>query len=146
MGFFSRSRSGGGGGSKVRLPAGFAQTLEQYGRWEFDPQGSGLQPPRINGEPIEVALYMLAQPDHDAFISAVAAVALPAGGWAVYGGTRAVWNSVGTDVQHPDYLAMLDASIEFIRRQGYGQMHLAGYEMDRWAATRGQTEAWGAGA
>jgi hypothetical protein len=140
VGFFSKSKRQSE--SSVRLPPGFAQILEQYGRWEFDPQGSGVAAPRIGDDPLEVALYLLAQPDHDAFIRAVAAVAIPTGGWALYGGTRAVWNSVGTDVQHPDYLAMLDGSIEFIRRQGYGMMHLAGFEIERWNQTRGQVEEW----
>ena len=92
MGLFSRSK-GGGGGSKVRLPAGFAQLLEQYGRWQFDPQGSGLQPPSMDGQR-DGARALPARPaDGDAFVSTVAAVALPAGGWTVYGGTRAVWNA-----------------------------------------------------
>jgi len=136
MGLFGKRQQDTGA---VRLPADFARTLEQYGRWTFDPPGSGIDPSQIGGGNIEYELFMLAQNDSDAFIRAVVAVAIPAGGWALYGGSRAVWNAVGTDVDHPDYLALLDASIDFIGRQ-YGMAYLAPYEIRRLEQTRGEAE------
>ncbi|HTU79666.1 MAG TPA: hypothetical protein VMF09_12985 [Solirubrobacteraceae bacterium] len=135
MGLFGKRQQNTGA---VRLPADFARTLEQYGRWTFDPPGSGIDPSQIGGGNIEYELFMLAQDDSDAFVRAVAAVALPAGGWALYGGSRAVLNAVGTDVDHPDYLALLDASIDFIGRQ-YGMARLAPYEIRRLEQTRSET-------
>jgi hypothetical protein len=136
MGLFGKRQRDTGA---VRLPAEFARTLEQYGRWTFDPPGSGIDPSQIGGGNIEYELFMLAQNDSDAFIRAVAAVALPAGGWALYGGSRAVWNAVGTDVDHPDYLALLDASIDFVQTQ-YGMAYLAPYEIRRLEQTHGEAD------
>jgi hypothetical protein len=136
MGLFGRRQQNT---SAVRLPADFARTLEQYGRWTFDPPGSGIDPSQIGGGNIEYELFTRAQDDSDAFIQAVAAVAIPAGGWALYGGSRAIWNAVGTDVDHPDYLALLDASIDFIGRQ-YGMAYLAPYEIRRLEQTRSEAE------
>lgn len=136
IGLFGKTRRAAPTGG-LRLPADFGRTLEQYGRFTFDPAGSGIDPGQIGDGAFEYELWVLAQPDADAFIRAVAAVAIPAGGWAVYGGAKAVWNSVGTDVEHPDYLAMLDASIEFIlRTQGRGTIDLAPYEIARWKQTQ----------
>lgn len=117
MGFLNRARQRPGGAT-VRLPPAFARPLELYGRWQFDPTGSGVDPSQLGGGNIEYELYMLAQPDSAAFITSGAAIAIPAGGWALYGGERAVMNSVGTHVSHPDYLDMMDRASEFLRGQG----------------------------
>jgi hypothetical protein len=130
MGLFGRDKRRSGA-SGLRLPPDFARKLEQYGRWTFDPQGSGVATPELG----DYELYTLAQPDPDAFIGAVANIALPAGGWAVYAGARAVWNAVGPDVRHQDYLAMLDAAIDFVVRQ-HGMDRLAPFEFRRLQQTR----------
>ena len=85
------------GRAVTRLPPDFARTLELYGRCQFDPTGSGINPSQIGGGNIECELFMLAQPHNDAVIRAVARVAIAAGGWALYGGERAVMSSVGYD-------------------------------------------------
>lgn len=123
MGLFSRRGAQPAG---VQLPRDFARRVEQYGRWTFDPRGSGLSDPGLD----EYELYTIAQANPDGFISAVADVALPAGGWAAYGGARAVWNAVGTNSSHPGYLAMLDVAIDFVVQQ-FGTAHLAPFEMRR---------------
>ena len=124
------------------LPAGYGAVLERYGRWEFDPQSSGLSPASLGNGNIEYELWTLAQPDPDAFIAAMAGASTTTGGWALYGGSRAIWNAVGTDVQHPDYLRTLDASIEFLRSQGFGTQHLASFEFERWNVTKQPGDAW----
>jgi hypothetical protein len=135
MGLFSRSKPRG-----VNLPADFARTLALYGRWSFDPTTSGIDPSQIGHGNIEYELFMLAQPDNAAFIEALAATAIPAGGWAVYGGARAVWNAVGTEVHHADYLTMLDTSIAFIQAE-YGISHLSPYELRRLEQTKSHLQA-----
>ncbi len=136
MGFLNRARQRAGGAT-VRLPHDFARTLELYGRWQFDAAGSGINPSQIGGGNIEYELFMLAQSDNVAFITSLAAVAIQAGGWALFGGERAVMNSVGTDVSHPAYLDLMDRAIEFLLGQGYGMAHLPPYMVRR----REQTEA-----
>jgi hypothetical protein len=136
VGLFGKRRRDAGA---VRLPAGFARTLEQYGRWRFDAPSSGIDSSQLGGGNVEYELFMLAQDDSDAFIRAVAAVAMSAGGWALYGGAQAIWNSVGTDVEHPAYLELLDGSIDFIA-QRYGVGRLAPFEIQRLAQTRREAE------
>lgn len=41
--------------------------------------------------------------DESAFISSLAEVAVPAGGWAAYGAHKTIASLIGPDVQHPDY-------------------------------------------
>jgi len=135
MRFFDRER-GRSGSAQVLLPGDFARTLEAYGRWQFDPPGSGIDPTRIGNGNIEYELFMLAQTDGDAFVDAVAAIAIPAGEWALYGGERAVMNSVGPDTSHPAYLEMMDGAIAFLRAQGYGWIDLPPYMLRRWEQTR----------
>lgn len=96
MGLFSRSGGGRSGATGVRLPAGFAQILDHYGRWEFDPQQ----------RPSTAA------------------------------------NRLRARRGHPDYLAMLDGSIDFLRSAGYSTAYLSGIEMARWNETRGASESW----
>jgi hypothetical protein len=136
MGIFSRGNKQNA--ASMKLPPDFARKLELYGRFKFDPMGSGIGFGQVMGDD---ELWMLAQPDPDAFIRSVSAVARPAGGWAVYGGSKAVMESLGHDVQHPDYLAMLDESIEFVLSQGHGTLHLAPYEVKRRVQTHGSMSA-----
>jgi hypothetical protein len=125
------------GRAATGAPTSFAHTLAQYGQWQFDPQGSGIDPSRIGDGNIEYELFVLAQPDHDAFISMVVEVSMDSGGWALYGGERAVWNSVGTDVTRPDYLEMMDRAIAFLLAQGYGMAHIPPYMVRRYQETQG---------
>ena len=99
----------------LRLPPDFAHTLEQFGRHEFWPVRSTAKV----SPTIEYDLWQLAQPDPDAFMHAVVDVATATGGWALYGGVRAVHHAVGSDVEDPGYTRMLDAAIEHVLAQGY---------------------------
>jgi hypothetical protein len=78
--------------------------------------------------------------DLDAYIATLAAVVLPVGEWAVYGGARSVWDLLGPDNTHPDYYAMLDASIDFIRTLGIPFAAVRGYEQMRWSETHSPGE------
>lgn len=137
MGLFSRgSRERPSGGP--RLPAGFAQTLSQYGRFQFDPQGSGIEPSRLGGGNFEYELYQLAQPDPAAFTSAVSDVATAAGGWALWGGAYAVWNAVGgsAPIAQDDHREMVAAAVDFVLEQGYTMMHVPPFMAEAWREQR----------
>lgn len=119
----------------LRLPAGIDEFLETFGRFEFDPQGSGVDPNAGYWMP---ALYELSEQDRGAFIEAIADVSFRCGGWALYGGDRTVMNMVGIypEVNDPAYLRLLDASIAFVVSQSANPtMHLASYHHRRMADT-----------
>jgi hypothetical protein len=114
------------------LPADIVRRMEYYGRFEFAPQQSEPDAPRLINELIYQPLYPLASVDPDRFISELAAAVLPVGGWAVYGGERCVRDLLNTQTRHPGFVAMIDAAITFLQGQGYGMMHVAPYEYDVW--------------
>jgi len=130
LGLFSnRGKDRRATASGLQLPQNFARSLEGFGRSQFDPQAG---PSPIG----EAELYTLAQPDPDAFIVAVSVCAREAGGWALYGGARAVWHALGSSVSHPDYLALLDESNDFMIRE-HGSAALSPMELQRWHEVRG---------
>jgi hypothetical protein len=119
-----------------RLPEDIAQRMEVYGRFEFDPQSFLDDTPPIN-ELIYQPLYPIASADGDAFIAGLAAAVLPVGGWAVFGGQRAVRDLTGDRrPNHPGYVSMLDAAIRFVISQGYGPHQMAITEREEWKRLR----------
>lgn len=124
-----KDRTGSNDGG-FRLPQNFGRSLEGFGREQFDPQTGASSLGLLE-------LYELAQPDPDAFIVAVSASARQAGGWALYGGMRAVWHALGSNVSHPDYLALLDESNEFMVAQ-HGYASLSPMEIERWHQAHGE--------
>jgi hypothetical protein len=115
------------------LPAGIDDFLETFGQFEFDPQGSGVDPDAGYWMP---TLYKLSQQNEGAFIEAITDASFRRGGWALYGGERTVMNMVGAypKVNDPVYLRLLDASIAFVVGQGVDpNMRLAPYHHRRMA-------------
>lgn len=136
MGFLNRRRTQGGV-AVVRLPPDFGRTLELYGRWEINPQGAGIDISQIGGGNLQYEMWQISQIDKEAFVRAVAQVALSTGGWALYGGERLVMNQVDTypTLTEPDYLALLDATTDFLIAQGGGPGWMPPYYMTRLADT-----------
>ena len=129
------NRGGGATDQGLRLPAGIDDFLEKFGQFEFDPQGSVVDPDAGYWMP---ALYELSQRNADTFIDAISAASFRRGGWALYGGDRAVMNMVGVypEVKDPVYLRLLDASIAFVVGQGVDpNLRLAPYHLRRMADT-----------
>ena len=115
------------------LPADIVQRIESYGRYQFS---VSLGRPLADFQGYELIyqpLYPIAQADPDAFTSALAEAVLPVGGWAVYGGERCIQDLISANYQHPRFAAMIDAAMEFFRRQGYGTEFVAPYELAVWA-------------
>jgi hypothetical protein len=59
------------------------------------------------------------------------------GGFATYGASELMVEALGTDVQTPDALAILDAAIAFKRDRGLPSAMLKGYEWIRWQKVHG---------
>ena len=121
---------------RVALPPDILPKLESYGR-------VAKRAGRAGGEDyglLEVELWQLAQADRDGLIEAVADVARPAGGWATYGASRAIWSVVSPDVEgleHPAYRELLTDGLEFLRDSGFDPVWLATHERDHWMKTKG---------
>jgi hypothetical protein len=75
---------------EARLPADLLERLEAFGRFEYDPQESGVE---ATGHPnADYSLLTTAKQDPDGFIAALTRSALPVGGWTVYGAMRLAWH------------------------------------------------------
>jgi hypothetical protein len=119
-------------GNRSVVPADIARRMDYYGRCEFSPQQSGADSAAKINELVYQPLYPVASADPDTFISQLASAVLPVGGWAVYGGERCVRDLINAQTRHPDFVAMIDAAMAFLRSQGYGLEHVAPYELEVW--------------
>jgi hypothetical protein len=90
MSLFSRGRSDRADEGGVQLPNDLVARLEPYGRFEYDPQGSGVD--AIGHPNAEYPLLQMAKQDPDGFLAALASETVPVGGWTVYGAMRLIWN------------------------------------------------------
>src|SRR3954470_11758054 len=90
------------GPSAGRLPGNVVPRMERFGRFEFDPLNSDLDATVVWSE-LQAPFLDFAQAEPDRFTSALVAEVLPAGGFALYGAARTVWNLLGSDFRPPAY-------------------------------------------
>jgi hypothetical protein len=130
MGLFGKRRDDPG------LPADIVQRVLAYIRTETR---SPNAPTSFDAAAlIYLPLYPLAKADPAGFTARLATAVLPAGGEAARGGARLVWDLVdGHDRTDPNYQAMLDAGLIWLRSTGVGMACLTGFEVEHWHATRG---------
>jgi hypothetical protein len=130
MGLFSRGTSEKDAAGL--LPANLVARLEPFGRFEFDPQGSGVD--AIGLPNAEYSLMQTAKQDPHRFIAALASATLPKGGWTVYGASRLIWHFglADPDLPHPDADAIRLAALQFVHDTGYGWQHLNLQEQGFW--------------
>lgn len=121
---------------RTRLPADILAQLEQLGRASYDP--SGYESPWQ----LTVAMYHLAQEDRDGFLADLAAAALPAGGWPVYGAMKLIMDILEPDLDQPDFNAIALAGLEFLRSHGVPTSRLSPNEMDLWHRLQGNDAPW----
>lgn len=121
---------------QTRLPADILAQLEQLGRAAYDP--SGYESPWQ----LTVAMYHLAQEDRDSFLADLAAVALPAGGWPVYGAMKLIMDILEPDLDQPDFNAIALAGLEFFRSHGVPTSRLSPNEMGLWHRLQGDDAPW----
>lgn len=142
MGFFGGRQQGPNG---QMLPSDIVSTLERFGRHEWDWQAYGMSAEELGA--LMGGLYPVASANPDGFLQALAAAALPVGGWAVYGASRLVWELLspgrGSSIsQNPSYRAIMDDAIEFLRSNGVPPMKVRGYEWDYWIDKGGTRDTW----
>jgi hypothetical protein len=123
------------------LPRDIVARMGTFGRFEFDPQGSGIDS-RTVWEDIIAPLALNAK-DHPAeFLRQLAAAVLPVGGWAVYGGAHLVTELFSAEYRDHSYEAMMAAALDFLRSLGVPALATNGYEWSFWQRTKGRTEPW----
>lgn len=140
-------RPGAGSGTAVaeraesRLPRDIVAVMEGFGRWSFDPADphhAGIEP----WESFIAGLWPYAREDPEGFSAALAEQTLPKGGWAVYGAARAVVELTDRSVDSPAHQALMDASLQFLRRNRVPMAQLTGYERAHWNRREGAFEPW----
>ena len=129
MGLFSRRQ-------QSRLPTNILDQLEQLGRSSYDPQNyeSPWQ--------LTVDMYQLSQADRDGFVADLAAVALPVGGWPVYGAMKLVLDIIDPQLDQPDFNAIVLAGLQFLRSHGVPGNRLSLNEMRLWHRSQGEDTPW----
>jgi hypothetical protein len=104
-------------GDPVAPPSDPVAQLEAFGRHSFDPMASEfdllLMWERIAAPRLEGALA-----DPDRFCRELAEVAIPHGGWVVYGAQRLVVELLGGDHRGTEFLRMQDAALDWLRPGG----------------------------
>ncbi len=92
---------------------------------------------------IEPMLFPLAQADPEMFLTELAQAVLPVGGWAVYGAEHVARSLLGSSIfQHSSYIALMDASLSFLRASGVPPARLNGYEWNSWVDSGGTIDTW----
>ncbi len=123
------------------LPPNLVEILDQYGRWAFDPPGSGIDVFNIGHEQLTAPILQAygsgleaAGKATDALSDALAEVVLPIGGWPVYGAYKLVLD-FRDSVSYPSDVRLMEAGLEFLRSRGVPwNMYLSPFEKDFWMA------------
>jgi hypothetical protein len=139
MGLFSKRDSDApSANARVTLPPNLVARLEPFGRFEFDPQGSGVD--AVGLPNAEFPLLQMAKQNPDGFVAALAATTVPVGGWTAYGAMRLVmhFGLVQSDAPHADSDAISMAALQFLRDSGYSWDRLSLNERSVWQRAAGQ--------
>src|SRR5205823_7955744 len=115
-----------------RFPPDMLRRLELFGRYELDPQTSGIDAGEV--WPTCMAPFVDdASADRDGFLTDLhTLVAGDHGGFATFGAARLVWElHSGAALTIPAAWPLIDAGIEFKRARGLPTASLTGYEMQR---------------
>lgn len=127
--------------SAPKLPLDLVSRMERFGKWEIDPVRSRDDGPAVFQE-TQQPLIELSRSDPAGFIRVLAGACLPVDGWAAYGAERTVVNLIGTDSTEPEWLALLDASIAFLRLNFVPPIRVAQYAWLRFIDTGGTSNTW----
>lgn len=125
----------------MRLPADTVTLMERFGRHTIDRANSTENPDTV-WETFVAPFFPIAQSDPGGFVTALARVLRPVGGWAGYGGMRLIVEVLGGDFEHPAADEVRTAALDFLRSRGVPNASLTGYEWQFWLAHKGQTERW----
>lgn len=138
MGLLGRKASAAAGISTAALPPDLVSRLEPFGRFEFDPQESGVD--AVGLPSAEYPLLQMAKQDPNGFLAALAAATVPIGGWTVYGAMRLIWHFglADPDVPQADSDAISMAALQFLRDSGFPWMRLKVHEQVAWRRIDGR--------
>jgi hypothetical protein len=125
----------------VGLPRDVVSRMERFGRFEFDPAGSGIDAGEVWTE-LQAPLMEFARTDPERFTTELVRAVLPAGGWALYGASRSIWNLLGSDFHHPAYDSVRAAALEFFRANGVPNNRLSANDWQFWNRIRKDDEPW----
>lgn len=142
MGFFRRFK--GQPSNTNALPSDLIHMMERFGRYEFRQPGSENDGTGIWMQ-TQAPLLPFASADPDGFLVALARAVLPVGGWAVVGASRTIFEVISSPDsfgQHPSYIAIMDASLEFLRTSGVPSVLLNGREEIYWKASGKTMDTW----
>ncbi|WP_333762374.1 hypothetical protein [Streptomyces sp. IBSBF 2390] len=123
----------------ARLPGDVVSRMERFGRFEFDPVGTDIDASDVWGE-LQAPFLPFAQSDPDGFARSLSDAVLPAGGFALFGAARTMWNLVGSDFSSPAYDAVRMAALEFFRANGVPSNRLSADDWRFWQENR--SEPW----
>jgi hypothetical protein len=115
--------------------------MEEFGRFEFDPPGSGIDGSRVWND-LQSPLLPFAQSNPSGFVESLAKTTIPIGGWAVYGAARTVANLVDPEFESPAHDSLRNGSLQFLRDNGVPNNRLSAYEWQYWVSHRGGEEPW----
>lgn len=126
------------------LPGNIVSSMELFGRFEFDPQETGVGRGIDTGQigMIEPELYPVAQANPAAFTAALSEAVLPVGGWAVFGASRVVRSLLGNDYSDPAADAIRMAGLQWLRDNNVPQMRVPEIDWEFWLSHGGRTEPW----
>lgn len=126
MGLFSRREKT----PPSRFPRDILSVLERFGRFEANPQGSGVDYDEIVQRLFVPYVHVANADPHGLFADLQAVVANDGGGYATFGAARLVWELLTGEVRNnppAPALALVKAGVEFKRRHGLG---LSFWEME----------------
>jgi hypothetical protein len=113
------------------------QRLEQFGRYQLDPQGSGVTADVFTSCVVPFVDYLQADDaEQESFLRGLFAVVTgDQGGFATYGAASLTWELLGDKaLRLPAALPLIDAGIQFKLARGLPPaMILTGYELQRFS-------------
>jgi len=119
MGLFSRGTQQ----PASRFPGDILRVLERFGRFEANPQGSGVDYNEVVQRLFVPYLEQVNADPYGFFADLQAVVANDDGGYATFGAARLVWELLTGDVKKnppAPAVALVKAGIEFKRTHGLG--------------------------
>jgi hypothetical protein len=140
MAFLRKPRPSHHGDADGPLPPDLLARLDAFGRFEFDPQGSGVD--AIGHPNADYTLLQVAKEDPDGFLAALASATDPVGGWTSYGAMRLAWHFglLANDEPQADLDAIGLTALSFLRNTGTAWDHLTVAEKALW--NRVAAEPW----
>jgi hypothetical protein len=135
MGIFRRKSAGG------RLPVNFVEQLAIFGQHQWSVYLSPYESAEIWTSILEPFLPA-AKGSPAAFVEVLAIDASPVGGWTAYGAERLMHELVDDASNYEGYATVLDASLEFLRRNYVKNKRLTGFEWKYWVDSGGTVDSW----